>query len=106
MFLKIMVIVFLGVSLVSCSRDPMNKTITKENFKEVIEEVGQKSSEEDKQKVKGVLLLAGFASMRGGKPEDIFIGKSFNEVIKEVQVNIEKDRIKREMASPKRRRNR
>ena len=44
--------------------------------------------------------------MRGGKPEDIFIGKSFNEVIKEVQENIEKDRIKREMASPKRRRNR
>ena len=85
--------IFIIFILISCS-NPMNKKLTKENYRDVLNEVRKKSSDEDFAKVQGLVQLMAFSSafQKDKNVEEQLEGKTFNEIIKSMKENQEKSK--------------
>lgn len=70
----------------------MNTKITRKNYDNVIEKIRKHSSKENYEKVQAVTAMAEMASWGEDKDKiDIIEGKSFNQMIKTIQKNIEQE---------------
>ena len=102
---KIIVIAVAGsvtTGVVVSSSNPMNKALTKENYKAVVDEIRKESSAEDFQKVQGIMLMMTFAGVlsEDKKFNEVVKGKSFNDLIDHVK-NRDKEREEEAKAAEK-----
>lgn len=72
--------------------NPMNTKVTRKNYDNVIERIRKNSSKDDYQKVQAVIAMAELASLGDNKDKiDYLEGKSFNQMIKKIQKNLEEE---------------
>jgi len=69
---------------ISGCTNPMDTKITKENYREVVKKVRAKSSPEEIEKMEAILIMAKIGTLTGQTEEEILEGKSFNDVIKNI----------------------
>ena len=86
--------IFLMIFLVSCGENPMDTKITKENYEKVVEKIRKKASKEDYEKTEAIISLSKIASM-GGDHIALIEGKSFNEIIINMQEAQEREEERR-----------
>ena len=72
--------------------NPMNTKVTRKNYDNVIERIRKNSSKDDYQKVQAVIAMAELASLGDNEDKiDYLEGKSFNQMIKKIQKNLEEE---------------
>ena len=71
----------------------MNTKVTRKNYDNVIERIRKNSSKDDYQKVQAVIAMAELASLGDNEDKiDYLEGKSFNQMIKKIQKNLEEEK--------------
>ena len=72
--------------------NPMNIKVTRKNYDNVIERIRKNSSKDDYQKVQAVIAMAELVSLGDNEDKiDYLEGKSFNQMIKKIQKNLEEE---------------
>lgn len=88
---SLLILLFL-IFAIKIFTNPMNTKITRKNYDNVIEKIRKHSSKENYEKVQAVIAMAEMASWGEDKDKiDIIEGKSFNQMIKTIQKNIEQE---------------
>lgn len=90
--LSALLIILILLFVISILTNPMNTKITRKNYDNVVEKIRKNSSKENYEKVQAVIAMAEMASWGEDKDKiDIIEGKSFNQMIKTIQKNIEQE---------------
>ena len=77
--------------------NPMNIKVTRKNYDNVIERIRKNSSKDDYQKVQAVIAMAELVSLGDNEDKiDYLEGKSFNQMIKKIQKNLEEENTEAE----------
>ncbi len=88
---SLLILLFL-IFAIKTFTNPMNTKITRKNYDNVIKKIRKHSSKENYEKVQAVIAMAEMASWGEDKDKiDIIEGKSFNQMIKTIQKNIEQE---------------
>ncbi len=73
--------------------NPMNTKVTRKNYENVIERIRKNSSKDDYEKVQAVIAMAELASLDSNEDKlDYIEGKSFNQMIKKIQKNLQEEK--------------
>lgn len=73
--------------------NPMNTKVTRKNYENVIERIRKNSSKDDYEKVQAVIAMAELASLGSNEDKlDYIEGKSFNQMIKKIQKNLQEEK--------------
>lgn len=90
--LSTLLIILILLFVISILTNPMNTKITRKNYENVVETIRKNSTKESYEKVQAVIAMAEMASWGEDKDKiDIIEGKSFNQMIKTIQKNIEQE---------------